>query len=379
MAQSFFFSGPTKTIVADDYGEAVTGCLRERERLLADAEQALRRPGAGPGLLVGAVPFCEQAAVRLFCPKRAAISGRWGLRDSPPEVVRDAGGGAPPSTATGDTASEPFLSSVRDAVLAIRGGAMRKVVLSRVKDVALRRRPDVRQLLCNLRRRNPHGFTFALELADTCEASGRLLIGASPELLVSRRGHRLVSSPLAGSLPRAADPAEDARRAERLLCSRKDRHEHQLVTEQIVEALRPFARDLRFEREPVVTSTQTMWHLSTRIEGTLRDRSVSSLRLALSLHPTPAVCGTPTREARAFIQSSEGFDRGYFTGTLGHMDASGDGDWIVTIRCAELSGARARIFAGAGIVESSVAELELSETDAKMRTMLDALGVEGAA
>src|SRR5687768_6640286 len=127
MAQSFFFSGPTKTIVADDDGEAVTGCLRERERLLADAERALRRPGAGPGLLVGAVPFCELAPVRLFCPKRAAISGRWGLLDAPPETgQRCAGGGAPLSAELADTASEPFLSSVRDAVLAIQRGAIRK-------------------------------------------------------------------------------------------------------------------------------------------------------------------------------------------------------------------------------------------------------------
>jgi isochorismate synthase len=172
---------------------------------------------------------------------------------------------------------------------------------------------------------------------------------------------------------------EDRRRAALLPKSSKDRHEHQLVVEQIVEDLRPFARRLRCEREPQVVTTASLHHLSTRIEGTLRDPQVSALRLALALHPTPAVCGSPTQAARDFITEREGFDRSYFTGTLGHVDSNGDGDWIVTIRCAELGAERARVFAGAGIVGSSIAELELNETNVKMQTMLEALGVEASA
>lgn len=369
MPPNFFFSGPTKTLLAVDEGQPIAGSLRDRERLLEDCETALRCAGARPSALVGAVPFCDRASVRLFCSSQVSVTGPWSVTHDPlPKRAT-----VPLMSTEGDTRADPFLESVRRAVSAIQRGEMRKVVLSRVRDVPLTGKPDVARLLRSLRHRNPHGFTFALRLGDG------VLVGASPELLVSRRGTRLVSSPLAGSRPRSADPVEDARRAEALLRSPKDRHEHQLVTEQIVESLRPFARNLRSEREPLVIRTAAMWHLSTRIEGTLRDRDVSSLRLALSLHPTPAVCGTPTQQARSFIQSSETFDRGYFTGTLGHMDASGDGDWIVTIRCAEVSETRARVFAGAGIVENSVAELELNETDAKMRTMLDALGLEGAA
>ena len=230
-----------------------------------------------------------------------------------------------------------------------------------------------------LHAKNPHGFTYSLSLPRGPGQESTTLVGASPELLLSRRGTRLVSAPLAGSAPRSQEPSEDRARARELLRSAKDRHEHQLVVEQILETLQPFARNLSFELEPVITATHSMWHLSTRIEGTLRDPNVSALELALALHPTPAVCGTPTRDARAFIERTERFDRGYFTGTLGHMDASGDGDWIVTIRCAELGATRARLFAGAGIVESSVPELELAETSAKMRTILDALGARGAA
>jgi isochorismate synthase len=96
--------------------------------------------------------------------------------------------------------------------------------------------------------------------------------------------------------------------------------------------------------------------------------------LALALHPTPAVCGTPTDKAFAFIRDNEGFDRGYFTGTLGHMDKSGDGDWVVTIRCAELSESQIEAFSGAGIIGESNPDSELAETYAKLRTMLAALG-----
>jgi isochorismate synthase len=204
------------------------------------------------------------------------------------------------------------------------------------------------------------------------------LVGASPELLLSRRGALVVSAPLAGSVPRSRDASEDEQRAARLLRSAKDRHEHRFVVEQILDGLRPFTTDLHFEREPTVTATHSMWHLSTRISGRLRDLGTSSLRLALALHPTPAVCGTPTERAADFIAAAEPFDRGYFTGTLGHMDATGDGDWIVTIRCAEVGPSGVRVFAGAGIVEHSVPALELEETDAKMQTMLAALGAGGA-
>jgi isochorismate synthase len=273
------------------------------------------------------------------------------------------------------------MTSVSGAVDAIGRGALRKVVLARAKDVCLQEPPNVARLLGELRAKNPHGFTFAVSLPQAPGLSPgkghRTLVGASPELLLSRRGALVVSAPLAGSVPRSPNAAEDEQRAARLLRSAKDRHEHRFVVEQILEGLRPFTTTLRFEREPTVTATHSMWHLSTRISGTLRDLGVSSLRLALALHPTPAVCGTPTKQAAAWIAAAEPFDRGYFTGTLGHMDASGDGDWIVTIRCAEVGPSGVRVFAGAGIVEHSVPALELEETNAKMQTMLAALGVGG--
>ena len=143
----------------------------------------------------------------------------------------------------------------------------------------------------------------------------------------------------------------------------------------MLDALKPHLDRIRYDQTPVATATPNMWHLSTRIEGELRG-SATSLELALALHPTPAVCGTPVPRAREWIQQVEPFDRGYFTGSLGYMDANGDGDWVVTIRCAEVRRDRVRLFAGAGIVDRSDPQAEFQETENKMGTMLRALELD---
>jgi isochorismate synthase len=185
-----------------------------------------------------------------------------------------------------------------------------------------------------------------------------------------------VANPLAGSVPRSADPIEDARRAAALLESPKDLHEHAVVVEAVAAALAPFC-DVIEVPAPVVISTATMWHLSTTLTGELRADAPSSLGLALALHPTPAVCGTPTATARAAISAIEPFDRSFFTGIVGWCDARGDGEWVVTIRCAEVVDRSLRLFAGAGVVIGSQPEAELAETAAKFRTMLIAMGLDG--
>ena len=123
-----------------------------------------------------------------------------------------------------------------------------------------------------------------------------------------------------------------------------------------------------------MVGTAAMWHLGTEIRGTLADPATGSLELARRLHPTPAICGTPVEAARDAIGELEPFDRGFYTGAVGWTDASGDGEWALTLRCGEVDGRRLRLFAGAGIVAGSRPEQELAETTAKFRTMLDAVG-----
>ena len=127
--------------------------------------------------------------------------------------------------------------------------------------------------------------------------------------------------------------------------------------------------------EPSIFHTETMWHLGTRIEGVLKDPATTSLDLALAMHPTPAVCGFPQQKAAEAISDIESFNRELFTGMVGWCNASGDGEWAVTIRCAEINANKIRLFAGAGIVPGSNPDKELGETSAKFKTMLNALGI----
>lgn len=376
-APPFLLATARQTVLAFDTGEPVLGRAADAEALLAAAAGTMTA-GSHPGrYLVGSIPFDPAEPARLFCPERTERLARF------PAELGKAGTsepGRPPfSVSDGAVRAEDgawFLAAVSAAVAAIRRGELNKVVLSRTHEVELTRPLDVCALIARLHALEPDCFTYAL--AAPRGGDTRAFAGASPELLVAKSGRRFRSAPLAGSIARSPDPDEDRRRAAGLLESAKDLGEHRIVVENIVERLRPFARTLSAARTPSLTKTRSLWHLVTEIEGELADPTTSSLELALALHPTPAVCGSPTAAARDFIRRHEPFDRGHFTGALGFMDANGDGEWIVAIRCAEIAARRLRLFAGAGIVADSVPALELRETEAKLRTVLEALGLRGA-
>jgi isochorismate synthase len=185
----------------------------------------------------------------------------------------------------------------------------------------------------------------------------------------------VVSDPLAGTALRSADPVRDREIARELLGSGKDQREHRLIAEAVADGLAPFCAALTVDREPSLSPTGTLWHLRTAVRGTLKINAPDALAIAASLHPTPAVCGTPRAAASAVISRLEDFDRGFYAGLVGWVDARGDGDWAVTLRCAEITGAAARLHAGAGIVTGSNPAAEDLETEAKFGPMLSALGV----
>ncbi|WP_280501643.1 chorismate-binding protein, partial [Nocardia farcinica] len=159
-----------------------------------------------------------------------------------------------------------------------------------------------------------------------------------------------------------------------LLASAKNREEHSYVVDWLAGILAPLCAELDIPDAPRLVRTHDVWHLATPITGRLRDPSVTALDLAVLLHPTPAVCGTPTAAALEAITRDEG-DRGFYGGAVGWCDAGGDGAWLVAIRCAELSADRRslRAYAGGGIVAASQPREELDETTAKLRTFLGAL------
>ncbi len=343
--------------IAPDATELLAGCVRDL---------SARARASGAPLLVGAVPFAAEAAARLV----VARDIEWAPRLS---GVRR---GAVPKAVRVDLVPWPdrYTAGVERAMARLTG--KHKVVLARAIDVITaepaRAGELVRSLVCG----EPDAYVFAVPVGTQRSGARRVLVGASPELVVRRAGRSVVSNPLAGSVPRSSDPVEDRERAAQLLHSRKDLHEHRIVVEAVADALRPLCAALEVPATPSVLHTSTMWHLSTQVRGVLRDPRTNALELAAALHPTPAVCGWPTDAARRLIAEAEAFDRQFYCGLTGWMNAAGDGEWVLALRCAEVADTRMRLYAGAGVVEGSAPAAELAETSAKFRTFLTALGLD---
>lgn len=264
----------------------------------------------------------------------------------------------------GTTATEiAWIDAVDRAVRRIRAGDLEKVVLARDRVVHGDGPFDVPQLLTRLRDRFPSCMVFHVEG----------LLGASPELLVRRDSTAITSLVLAGTAGRGADAAEDDRIGARLLASAKDLAEHRPAVRSVRDTLRPVTDALDVEAAPRLLRLANVQHLATRITGRLT-RPVSALELAVRLHPTAAVGGTPTATALELIAGLETMDRGRYAGPVGWVDAGGDGEFAIALRCAQLDGTRARLFAGAGIVADSLPEAELEETRLKLRAMQSAFG-----
>lgn len=334
---------------------------------------------------MGAIAFPRPWGGRptvLAVPRRAVRrdgSGTW--RIDAVDADGDADGPRPFDRVVGRAPLEPFTQmqlrevpaagvyedAVREAVARIRRGELRKVVLARTIEVTADRELDARLLAHRLRAVDPDAYTFAVPTDEG------VLVGASPELLVSRRGPEVRSNPLAGSAPRSGDPDEDRANADALAGSAKDREEHAVVVDAVAETLRPLCVELTWDPEPVLRETPNVWHLSTRFRGVLREPAPTALDLVAALHPTPAVAGTPRDAALETIAELEPFTRGRYAGAVGWVDANGDGEWAIALRCGELRNDRAILYAGAGIVADSDPARELEETERKFRAFLDAL------
>ena len=359
-APSFVLSGPDGTLVADGVQAAYSD--------IADARAALRARQAP--ILVGALPFdvCRPAA--LIVPRSHQFSDRlpsWPTTESSNVHV----------TATIPTARQHGERIARAlAQLRDQDNALRKVVLARALAVSSDPGLDVQTVLTRLAAADPHAYSYLADLtAAGPEYAGQTLIGATPELLVARHGDTVMCRPFAGSAPRSADADTDRANGAGLAESAKDRVEHSIVVDEMRKALDPLCVDLQITPTPQLSCTAAMWHLSTPITARLRESSTTALDLALALHPTPAVGGVPAANASAMIAELEG-DRGFYAGATGWCDGSGDGRWVVSIRCAVLSADRrtAHAYSGGGIVAESEVADEIDETTTKFRTILSALG-----
>lgn len=371
-------------------------------------------PGCGP-VAFGALPFTPGAAGELVVPQVVAGRSEDGTRwvtvvsdgDQPPPSL-DAVLGAPsqpdaPTRASAATSgvssaarwytSSPLTAAQRsrpqaqhltiDVPLApeawcdlvaqatkdlvpVGAGdpdAFVKVVLAREVSVATDQDIDVRAVLDRLRKTYPGCHIICIDG----------LIGASPELLVSRSGDTVRSHPMAGTAPRGGDPATDQQMAASLLASHKDREEHQITIDMVQDTLLGWCSYVDYEPQPSVVSVANVQHLASLVEGRLSHPAPSVLDLVAALHPTPAVAGWPRERAVDWIAAHEGLDRRRYAGAAGWVDGGGNGTWAVAVRCAEVEGSQVRVYAGNGIVADSDPETELAETRAKLQAMLSAI------
>src|SRR5215472_5515972 len=264
--------------------------------------------------------------------------------------------------ADGRLTAPQWQRAVATAVAAIRSGSLRKVVLALELNATAAEDIDSRVLLARLADRYPDCYTFG------CDG----LVGATPELLIKRADNTLDSLVLAGTMARGGTPESDEALGAALLASAKDRDEHQYAVADVRAALQPLCADLVIDEEPSLLRLPNVQHLATWVHGRLaagQAASYSALALAAAQHPTAAVCGTPAEAAMELIRDLESMERGRYAGPVGWVDARGNGEWGIALRCAFVSGRNARLIAGCGIVAGSDPYAEVAEAQAKFWPM----------
>jgi menaquinone-specific isochorismate synthase len=363
-------SGPRALAEAADWWASYTDGL--------DIDDAIGVPGSGP-VVFASIAFDPTAGTSVFIVPAVTVGRRDGIGwvttvgDVDPRDLPEASGppdddGPAPRLRYADGALDPasWCAAVATAVERIGAGELAKVVLARDLLVSADVPLDPRRLLRRLADRFPDCWTFAVDS----------LLGATPELLLRRSGRQLSARVLAGTAPRGAG-ADDDRLAAALIGSAKDRAEHALAVDSLVRALEPYCTDLDVPAEPDLLTLANVRHLATDLAGTQRRGArgdAGLLELVGAVHPTAAVCGTPTRYAAEVIAELECMDRGRYAGPVGWLDARGDGEFGLALRCAELTGDNgARLFAGCGIVAGSDPAAELAETQAKFAAFQAAL------
>jgi menaquinone-specific isochorismate synthase len=344
-----------------------------------EVDDAVGLPGTGP-VLFASIAFDPETGTSVFVVPEVVVGRRdgqtWvtvtGEADDDRAVVETSPQDAATSIgrlAYADGALDPvtWCGAVAAAVRRIDAGELDKVVLARDLLVTADRPLDPRRLLLRLAQRFPDTWTFAVEG----------LLGATPELLLRRTGRHLDARVLAGTAPRGAG-ADDDRLAAGPAESAKDHAEHGYAVTSLADALRPFVDELHVPEHPAVLTLPNVRHLASDVHGRQRDGDDTGLlELVGAVHPTAAVGGSPTATAARVIAELEGMDRGRYAGPVGWLDARGDGEFGLALRCAELTGAQggrqARLFAGCGIVSGSDPIAELAETQAKLAAFQAAL------
>ncbi|MFC9350606.1 isochorismate synthase MenF [Arthrobacter sp. NPDC057013] len=274
---------------------------------------------------------------------------------------------------TGSLGEEDWMNAVTAGVAEIRTGKLEKLVLARDIVATVPGGVNAAEVLRQLAVRYRECWTYGVDG----------LVGATPEMLIQVEGRTAQARVLAGTLDRrdavgeAGLPLDYAERV--LAGSEKQRHEHEIAIQSLTTQLAPFSEAMNAHDEPFILELPNVWHLASDVKAELTEvegHVPTCLALINALHPTAAVCGTPTQVAGALIRKLEHLDRGPYAGPVGWLDAAGNGEWGIALRGAVIeSPTTVRLYAGCGIVEGSQPEAELAETWAKFRPMLESLGI----
>ncbi|RAM35894.1 isochorismate synthase [Arthrobacter globiformis] len=274
---------------------------------------------------------------------------------------------------TGSLSEEDWKDAVTAGVAEIRTGKLEKLVLARDIVATVPEGVNAAEVLRQLAGRYRECWTYGVDG----------LVGATPEMLIQVEGRTAQARVLAGTLDRrdavgeAGLPLDYAERV--LAGSEKQRHEHEIAIQSLTTQLAPFSEAMNAHDEPFILELPNVWHLASDVKAELTEvegHVPTCLALINALHPTAAVCGTPTQVAGALIRKLEHLDRGPYAGPVGWLDAAGNGEWGIALRGAVIeSPTTVRLYAGCGIVEGSQPEAELAETWAKFRPMLESLGI----
>lgn len=328
---------------------------------------ALATAKANNSIVVGLIPFDPSEPARLHVPENYSWEERWTAASGSQALHQIPA----PAQITG-LDNSAFRQAVATSVAKMNNGELDKVVLSRLLTLDYAEQLDPAAIYQNLTQLQPKAYVFSAKLDDN-----KYLMGASPELVFKVENKKLSTHPLAGSATRIPGTTltDDAQIGEELMRSAKDRAEHATVVDDIKTRLTPLTDELTVPPVPTLLTTPQLWHLGTRITGVLKE-NLSSLDGARAIHPTPAICGAPREKALDLIHELEDFERGFFGGLVGWMDADGNGEWALILRCAEISEQQAQLFAGCGVVKDSKPALEHAETATKLASFAQALGLD---
>lgn len=356
-------TGPDRFADADDWWHSFVEGL--------DVDDEVGLPGSGP-VAFASFTFSDESAGSVLVVPRVVV-GRRGGRSW---ITEFAGGDGPSAVhsmrpvrpsgtlrySDGRLPVDRYRAAVAEAVRRMQAGELDKVALAHDL-LAVGEAPlDPRYLLGGLAQRYPTCWSFAVDG----------LVGATPELLLRRTGDVVESRVLAGTM--WAVDATDGGVPGRLMGSGKDRREHTLAVDSLVTALAPLCASLEVPTHPQVLALHNVSHLASDVHGRLDAVDPASLlALAEAAHPTAAVGGTPRKVAVDLITELETMDRGRYAGPVGWVDSRGDGELGIALRCAQLDGPTARLFAGCGIVADSDPDTEVREAAAKLVAVRDAL------